>query len=363
MKKKIRFFITTLNSGGAERVLMNLLNWLDSDEYDVTLLTLRGGENEGSVPGYVHYRSILRENRFSRILQKLLLKLPAGVFSALFFRGKYDYEVAYLEGKPTAYVLALKTKAKKIAFVHYDLSVKNVRLPMYRDASACLAAYRQFDAVCFVSQDALRGFEKTFGPLENGRVVHNVIDFAAIREKSSQPVAKEYAAKGLKLVSVGRLAAQKNYMMLLSVFAALSREYDLELWIIGEGKERRQLSDYIEANDLKNVHLIGYVDNPYPYVKQADLYVCSSRFEGYNTAVLEATILGVPVLTTDCAGMSELLDGGRYGLIVENTPEALSDGIRRFARDPAALASYRRNLSQFSADSLPFAQEYRELFH
>ena len=362
MKKRLRFFITTLNTGGAERVLMNLLAWLDPEKYEVSLLTVRGGDNEGLIPPHVKYRSLLKDGKLSGLLQRLLLKLPAKVFASMFLKGDHDYEIAYLEGKPTEYVLAKKTDAKKIAFIHYDLSVKSVDLPMYRDAESCLAVYRRFDDVCFVSNDALQGFEKTFGSLENGRVVHNVINSAAILNGAAQPADREYETNGLKLVAVGRLVYQKNFEMLISVVSELSREYDLELWIIGDGEKRRVLAELIETNGLNNVHLLGNLDNPFPYVKKADLFVCSSRFEGYSTAVLESIILGIPVLTTDCAGMYELLEDGKYGEIVDNSPESLKDGLRKFAQDQKTLEPYRKNLSGFSVDNLPFAQEYRELF-
>ena len=327
MKKRLGFFITTLNTGGAERVLAHLLSWLDSEKFEIYLLTVSGGENAGMIPSYVHRRCLLKDGRFSGILQRVLLKLPDKLFASLFMKGDFDYEIAYMEGKPTAYVLSKKTNAKKIAFVHCDLSVNQLDLPLYNDRNRCLNAYRQFDAVCFVSNDALCGFEKSYGKLDNGRVIHNVIDTARVVKGSSEHVDKEYHTKGLKLVTVGRLAEEKNYGMLVSVIASLSPKYDMELWIIGDGEKRGSLTEMIEANGLDNVHLLGFKENPYPYVKKADLYVCSSSFEGYSTSVLESVILGIPVLTTDCAGMSELLKDGRYGMIVENSQEALLNGI------------------------------------
>lgn len=362
MKKRLRFFITTLNTGGAERVLMNLLAWLDPEKYEVSLFAVRGGDNEGLIPANVKYRSLLKDGKLSGLLQRFILKLPDGVFASLFLKGDFDYEIAYLEGKPTAYILAKKTDAKKVAFIHYDLSVKSVDLPMYCNPESCLAAYRRFYDVCFVSKDALKGFEKTFGFLENGRVIHNVIDSDAILNGAAQPVDREYKSRGLKLVAVGRLVYQKNFEMLISVVSELSREYDFELWIIGDGEKRQILTELIEGYGVDNIHLLGNLKNPFPYVKKADLFVCSSRFEGYSTAVLESIILGIPVLTTNCAGMHELLDDGKYGVIVDNSPEGLKDGLRKFATDPGALELYRKNLSEFSVDSLPFAQEYRELF-
>ena len=362
MKKRLRFFITTLNSGGAEKVLINLLNWLDPEKYDICLLTVCGGKNEGKIPDYVNYRSILKNRRLSKFLQIILLKLPERIFASLFLNGEYDYEIAYLEGKPTSYILHKKTKAKKIAFIHCDLSVNKINNSFYRDPSKCLRAYRQFDTVCFVSADALKGFEKAIGVLDNSKVVHNVIDYSAVKKGSRQKIDKDYTSKGLRLITVGRLSKEKNYSALISVVSELSSEYDLELWIIGDGDQRENLEKIKKETHSDNVHLLGYSENPYPYVKKADLYVCSSEFEGYNTAVLESVIIGTPVLTTDCAGMSELLDEGKYGLIVENSRNGLKEGIRYFAENPSKLSEYKNNVSEFSPEHLPFESEYSELF-
>ena len=364
MKKKLRFFITTLKPGGAERVLINLLNWFDPEVYDITLLSVAGGENECGLPSYVHYRSILKNNsgRFGMLLQKILLKLPPRLFALLFLSGEFDYEIAYLEGIPTAFVAAKRTSGKKIAFLHYDLSGHQIDLAIYKDPHRCYDMYRRFDRVCFVSADSLVGFDKVYGHLEQSCVVHNVIDASAVLRGAQQPISRSFSAKGLKMVSVGRLALQKNYEELLMVFAELSADYDMELWIIGEGEERKNLENIIRKHHLDNVYLLGFCDNPYPYVKKADLYVCSSSFEGYNTAVLESVIIGTPVLTTDCAGMSELLDNGRFGMIVERSYDGLKNGLKAFLQSPEKLLEYRDNLAGFSPDDLPFARDYQELF-
>lgn len=363
MKKRLRFFITTLNTGGAERVLMNLLAILDPDEYDITLLTVFGGSNESRIPPYVHYRSILKNTgAVSSLLGKIIMKLPPKVFASRFLKDDYDYEVAYLEGIPTAFVAAKKTCKKKIAFIHCDLSVNKINYTLYRDTERCLNTYRSFDRVCFVSNDALTGFERAIGVLDNASVIHNAINVTAVRQGAEQPIEEEYAAKGLKLVTVGRLAPEKNFRALATAVAELSKNHDIELWIIGDGEERAALEEIKAKAQTDRIRLLGYIENPYPYVKKADLYVCSSVFEGYNTSVLESVIIGTPVLTTDCAGMSEILDNGRYGMIVDNSAEGLKSGIKLFAEDLGMLSAYRNNLAGFSPETLPYVREYQELF-
>lgn len=362
MKKKIRFFITTLNAGGAEGVLINLLKWLDQSRFDISLLTIYGGSYSKRLPPYVKYRCIVKSGRFGGFLKKVLLKLPPKLFACLFLKGSYDHEVAYLEGAPTAFLSAKKTKGIKSAFVHCDLSVNRNIYPLYSNPEKCIETYNRFDNVCFVSDDAREGFVKTFGQIGNARVVHNVIDIDSVLKLAGSRIDCDYGDADLKLITVGRLAPEKNYTMLLSVVSELSREYKIELWILGDGVQMDLLKQTAAEKSLTNVRFFGYTENPYPYIKKADLFVCSSRFEGYSTAVLESVILSTPVITTDCAGMSEILGDNRYGLIVDNSRDGLKNGLASFLKNPGLLENYRKNLESFSKDELPFYSDYNELF-
>lgn len=332
MKKKIRFHINSLSGGGAEKVLVDLLNQLDPNRYEITLVTNLGGVHEKRVPKYVKYHKIIHcgNPRLQTLLSKVINKLPPSVYAKLFLRGQYDLEIAYLEGRTTQQVAAKKTAVPKIAFVHCDLSVKNLIAPLYKSTEDCLCAYKDFSHVCFVSEASKQGFEKAVGVLENSRVIHNVIDFEGIHEKSNMPPTLKYETSGWKLVTVGRLAEEKGFDRLLRIVSELEKEHALELWIIGEGKERNKLEALIRDRSIKSVKLLGYQENPYPLLKQADLFICSSLFEGYSTAVSEAVALGIPVLTTSCAGMDEILERGKNGLIVENSEIALKTALKLF---------------------------------
>ena len=367
MKKKIRFLINTLAGGGAEKVLVDLLNLLDADRYEVSLVTMTGGVHVARLAAHIHYKCIVRTALpwLNRLLGKIVMKLPPAVFAGLFLRGEQDVEVAYLEGKPTRYMAAKKCKAaKKLAFVHYDLSAKNMIAPLYKDSAECLAEYSGFSKVCFVSQSAKQGFEAAIGQLENGCVIHNINDYDRIRELASAATEEEYQTNGLKVVTVGRLTAQKGYDRLLRMVADLEKRFSFELWILGEGEERAALEKLIAERDIRCVKLLGYRENPYPLLKKADLFVCSSIFEGYSTAVTEALALALPVITTDCAGMDEILEQGKHGMIVENNEEALKAGLSGLFEDPeqmeklraAALAKSRVMTNEQAM------REYTELF-
>ena len=344
MKKKIRFLINTLAGGGAEKVLVDLLNLLDADRYEVSLVTVTGGVHAARLAAHVHYKCIVRTALpwLNRLLGKIVMKLPPAVFAGLFLRGEQDIEVAYLEGKPTRCMAAKKCKAaKKLAFVHCDLSAKNIVAPLYKDSAECLAEYSGFSKVCFVSQRAKQGFEAAIGQLENGCVIHNINDYDRIRKLACEDNGQKYHTDGLKLIAVGRLIEEKAYDRLLRVVMELERNHSLELWIVGEGEQRDNLEKLIEKNNIRSVKLMGYQENPYSYMKKADLFVCSSISEGYSTVVTEALALGLPVLTTNCAGMDEILLNGKCGEIVENSQGGLKQGLINLLEDPKRLEKLR----------------------
>ena len=367
MKPRIRFLINTLDGGGAEKVLLNLLHQMDPEAYDLSLVSIKGGAHEHTVPKFVKYRKIVTCKKASlrNLLAKVIQKLPPKLFAGLFLRGQYDIEIAYLEGTATRFMAAKSTKGAKVAFVHCDVSVSNMIKPFYPSAAACLQEYQTFSKVCFVSKQGLAGFEGTYGVLKNGCVVHNVIDTAAILEKASQSADRTYPERGLKLVTVGRLSAPKGYLRLMQIVAELEKQHDFELWIVGEGEDRSALEQIIDEKKLRSVKLLGFHQNPYPYVKQADLFVCSSYSEGYSTAVTEAILLDVPVLTTDCAGMDEILDGGKYGMIVENSDEGLRQGLTELLENPEALSRLKMAAEKRSQElsGRSAMGEYEALFH
>lgn len=148
--------------------------------------------------------------------------------------------------------------------------------------------------------------------------------------------------------SVGRLVEAKGYDRLLKVHKRLYDEGILyDLVIVGDGPEYDNYCRYTSDNGIEDsVHLIGKRDNPYKYMKQSDLFVCSSRWEGFSTVISEAVILGVPIVTTNVSGTSELLGNNEYGLITENTTEALYRGLKQYLTDSTMQKYYRNKVKE-----------------
>lgn len=367
--KKILFLINTLGGGGAEKVLVDLVNLLPKERYDVSIMSILPGVHDNSVASNIKHRVILGTcNSLVRVLgMKIFCKLfPYKFFSFFFIKGKYDIIISYLEGFPTRVVAASSTKAKKVAFVHCDISVNNYWLKIYRSIEECRNEYASFDRVCFVSEKSKNSFLERIGELKNTQVLHNVINPFEILKLSNAPLNEKYQTKGLKLISVGRLVEPKSYDRLLNVVSLLNKEnFNFELWILGEGPLRKDLEYQIEDQNLFNVKLLGFKNNPYKYMASADLYVCSSLTEGYSTTITEAIVLGLPVLTTQCAGMTELLLNGRYGDIVPNSLEGLYTGLKKVLTNKSHLIELKSLVQERSLHlrSNDFLSEYNNLFN
>ncbi len=344
MSKKILFLINTLRDGGAENVLVTLLNHLDPQKYDIELklITRKGPFIERLAP-HIRLTWITRENSkiWGRIVYFLLPRLSSVILHRLFVHKKYDVEVAFLEGYATKIIAGASRKTKKIAWVHVNLVIEDWIAPVFSTVLQHINCYRSFSQIVCVSQDVKDAFISKFGDMETLCVKYNPIDSEKIRQLALEDIAKP-KQNIFRMVSVGRFVPQKNFLRLLKCVKKMRDEgLVFELILIGEGPERSLFEKYIAENSLSDcVLLTGFCKNPYPWIKSADLFVCSSNTEGFSTAVSEAVILGVPVLTTGCTGMNEILCNGKYGIITNNNDEALCKKLREVLQEPSKLVSF-----------------------
>lgn len=349
--RKIMFFINTLADGGAEKVLTNFLKNASFENCEFTVITVTGGEHLSDIPQNIKVRQIIKTKNklFARVFASIIYHLPKKLFAKLFLQGEYDLEIAYLSGFPTRALAAKdRTKAKRIAFVHETITKESMSHLLYKNTNDCLREYREYDCTCFVSKSAKDTFEKEIGKLQNGEVLYNVIDYKSAREKSGMPCPEMYKTSGMKIIAIGRLAPVKGFERLLQIIKQLKR-YDFELWILGKGELKNVLQKFIEQEQLdEKVRLLGFIDNPYPYIKQADFLISSSYSEAYSTVVAESIALGIPVLTTRCAGMEEILNNGKYGIIVDNNDEALEEALEQILNGYSALEKIKNNTQQYS---------------
>ena len=337
---KILFFIEELQAGGAEKVLCNLVNEMDQSKFDVTVQTLWKADAEQYLKPCVRYRYCYsKKNRINN--ERYRLEAAAGLAYPLHIKDDYDIEVAYLECGATKIMAASTNKtAKKIAWVHCDLALKMSDPKAFAKKAA--KWYAKYDRVVCVSQTALDSFRFLFGMDRKALVLYNTVDDAAIRGKALMQIPRRVSKRRMTVVSVGRLSEEKCFDRLLHVHRQLLDSGAAhDLWILGDGPERNNLSQMIVDLHLEDsAKLVGYCENPYPYMADADLLVCSSRYEGFSTFVTEGLILGKPIVTTRCSGMEELLGDSEYGLITENSEDALLEGMRTMLGDAGLRERY-----------------------
>ncbi len=367
---KLNFFINTLGGGGAEKVLVDLVNQLPVN-YDITVTTLLHGIHENKLATHIKHKCIIKTRRklFIFIIERLYCKLlPYKLFAKLFLNGDYDIIVSYLEGFNTHVLAAYNGNAKRISFVHCNTGTDGRWTLTYKSNQELIKQYNSFDRVCFISQDALDGFNKAVGCLANSCVVHNVIDYKTAISFSNDyvtDVIKSDYAGTVRLISVGRLTRVKGFERLIRVIARLKVEgISCDLCICGEGEDRKELESLVMKLHLENVYFLGFQQNPYKYMRNSDIYVCSSYSEGYSTSVAESIAIGTPVLTTDCSGMREILCEGKYGDIVENSEKGLYAGLKKIIGDKEHYKRLKANVAVRSRELIAQnpVKEYVELF-
>ena len=326
---KILFFIETLSGGGAEKVLQNLVNNMDTEKFDITVQTVWKQDPNGLLNKNIRYKYIYPT--YSKLNNyKYRLSVLLNAIYPLHIKDNYDIEVAYLECGATKVIsTSTNKKAKKIAWVHCDLTKKMTNINEFKKKS--IKWYKKFDKIVCVSRDVETSFKGIYGNEFNTEVIYNVIDDYSIRTRSDENIDDfSFDEKIPTIVSVGRLSPEKRFDRLIEAHKNLLDEGFLnKLLIIGEGDEREKLEQIIKASDLQEtVTLLGFKNNPYPYIKKADLLACSSDYEGFSSFIAEGLILGKAIVTTNCGGMEELLGSSQYGIITECDKKALSEGIK-----------------------------------
>ena len=343
--KKLLFFISTLEGGGAELVLTDTANAL-SGKYDVTVMTvLDGGAHQKRLCNKVKYNPIIKtKNTFLRKIFAYFISfvLPPSITHSVFIGNSYDCEIAFLEGVPTKIISA--SKAKKYAWVHIDLVNTFGLEKVHRTIEKHIDCYKKYDKIICVSETVKEAFSKRFGITDNVVVKYNVVDDALIRKKAEEPIER---AKKTRIVSVGRLARQKGYDRLLEVLGRLKKEgFDFELVLVGKGEEYEALKNQAKSLGISDcVEFTGFTDNPYKYIESADFLVFPSRAEGYSTVVTEAVILGKPIVVSDCSGMREILGDSEFG-IVTDSDEALYNAIKSMLCDKNLRNQYAKKASK-----------------
>ncbi len=345
MSKRILFFINTLQGGGAERVLIDTVNNMDHSKFQITVQTLLdGGKFQHQLHPSIRYKGIIKtKNPFLRKVFSYILSfvMPPRIVYNLFMKDDYDYEVAYLEGVPTRILSGSSNKnARKYAWVHTDVSNNYEIGKVFSKKEDHIRCYKNYDKIICVSASAKEGFASKIAKLDSLCVKYNVIDDIAIKEKGNAPYDRN--DDGLVVVSVGRFEQVKGFDRLLRIHNRLIQENFLyKLLLVGDGTLRQELEDYVKENNLsQHTEFLGFQENPYPYIKNADIVAIPSRVEGYGMVACEALMFGKPIVMTDCSSAKEILGNSEFGIVTDNNEEDLYNGLKAMIEDSDLRKEY-----------------------
>ncbi len=328
IKKKYLFIDGPLGGGGAERVLIDILRNFDYSQYSVDLCLLcPGGPLEKEIPEQVNVIHLWPSYTLSFRLANHLSK-DLGINCLLKkklrdkLEDKYDVVISFLEGMPLKLHALSGLHGRHFSWVHCDLFKFPYEAAQFRKGEE-LKMYEQMDAVICVANNTETSFHKRFPGLQTTtRVIYNPIDFEKICQMADE---ENIINKLFTVVVIGRLTSPKKIDRVVRLAARLKEEkiLDVQFQIIGEGELRHELEEQIQALAVADmVSLLGFKQNPFPYIKAADMLLSSSMAEGFGLVICEAMVLGVPVISTDTDGPREILQN-EYGLLCQHDDESI----------------------------------------
>ena len=343
--KKILFMIPDLAGGGAEKVLVNLVNNMDRAKFDITVKTLFDvGVNRDKLLPHIK-REYCFKKQFRGNSKFFLLFKPEFLFKK-FVKGHYDIIVSYLEG-PTARIVSGCTdkETKLVSWIHVEQHTKERLSASFRSFSEALKCYNKFDKTICVSQFVKEDFAGILNYKKDIEVLYNTNETKQILELSNEAV-NDYEFGTLRtIIGIGTLKKSKGFDRLARIHKRLLDDgIRHNVIILGTGPEEQSLKSLLEELNISDtVSLPGYNSNPYKYIKNSDLFVCTSISEGFSTAATEALIVGTPVCTVEVSGMKEMLgENNEYGIVTDNNEDALYSGIKRMLTEDGLLDYYAK---------------------
>ncbi len=344
---KVLFFLPNLGNGGAEKVLVNLVNNMNTKKFDITVMTLFDiGENRERLNQNIRYISCMKK-AYKGVVQLMKCATPE-LLHKLFIKDSYDVEIAYLEGIATRIISGCHNlNTKKIAWVHTEFSDDTFAAHVYRNFNETVKCYEKYDAIACVSAQVCRRFCELVNIAPEKVVVqYNTNESDHIRELAKEPVTDcVFSEYEFKIIAVGKIIQNKGFDRLARALKKLIADHlHPHIYIVGVGEDKEKIEKYLTDEGISHAFtFLGYKKNPYSYVSRCDLFVCSSYREGFSTAATEALIVGTPVLTVDVSGMRELLgEHNDYGIIVPNDDASLYQGIRDYIVNSELHQKYRK---------------------
>ena len=367
-KKKILIRIGSLRHGGAEKVLVTFLKNLPQDKYEIDLLlNLYSGKYLAEVPSwinviYLNKGEMITTNRlqdipvkaFRVMYQYVLKKFPKLLYSTILKNKTYDIEFAAIHGFRDEILNSPLKSSKKIIWIHNDL--RKTHFHNYTDNE--IRKFFGFDKILVISEQIQKDFENLArNENEKDRIVriYNPLDTEEIVKKANIGIETTKNPEPV-FISVGTVFPQKGFDRLLKVHKRLLDEGFLHhVKIVGDGYDFENIKNLIsELQITETAEMTGFTDNPYPHISNADFYILSSRYEGFPTVLFEAITLKKKIIATEVSGVREMLEGGKLGLIVENSEAGIYEGMKKALTQPESFNEYSQELNTYK---MPFTLE------
>lgn len=374
-KKDILFITHELQCGGAEKALISLLQVIDYDKYNVyvQLFWNRGlflnqlHEKVILLPAPVEFQYFdmpikkaliesLKLGRvdifYNRIVSSIKMKFEDNVYrkeqlswkyvSRCFpkLKKKFDYAVGCIEKGPNYFCVEKVDASKKLGWIHNDYD----KMQMSKEID--IPFFEKIDFIFTDSKECKFVLEKNFEMFQGKfQVLKNIVSPKLIHKLAQERIEESYT--GFKIISVGRFSPQKGYDMAIDAAKIVKdKGYDFNWIILGDGELKEELKEQIAENDLEaNIQLLGIKENHYPYVKQADLFIQTSRFEGKSISIDEAKILNKPILVTNFSTVKDQVTDYKTGIIAEMNAESIAAKIIELINNQELREKLAHNLS------------------
>lgn len=375
MKKKVAIVTKKMIIGGIERVLLSMLSEIDKNKYDVTLfLEERGGGLEQDIPSWVKVKYIFDDSRsirknFISSLKKFDIKnavrfMYSGVRVYLFneeykiykdrcailpkIEEKYDIAISYHNpvNLSTIYVIDKINANKKVMWIHTDIK------EYINEVDYLKKYYYKYDKIFSVSSGAAKSFAEKYPELKDKiEVFYNRIVKSEIVSKVDNKNHYE-DFDGIKLLTVARICHQKAIDLIPEICKRLKEEgYKFRWYCVGWG-EIEKIKELIKLQDVEDYFkLLGSRNNAYDYMKNCDIYVQPSRYEGYVTTITEAKCFNRPIVGTNIEGIKEQIINDETGILVDCDVDDLYKGIKKLLDNKELRDKLSINLSKENIDT------------
>ena len=385
MKKKVLFMVSSMNIGGVEKSLISLLSVIPKDKYDITILTL---EKKGGFLDHIPKHVNVEEAEWFKEIKPIIMESPQNTIKNYLKKGKIlkiiqfihsyykakrtgdryiyyknllksipnneeHYEAAIAYAGPTeiidAYIGHKVNAKKKIGWVHFDISRHKINEKLYKNL------YEKFDKIFAVSNEANKKLNELIpNTVNKSEVLLNIISRDLINEMAEEEVEFDNEFDGIKIVTVGRLSQEKGQDLAIKALSKLKEDnYKVRWYCVGEGNSRSEYEGLIRKNKLeKDFILLGATPNPYPYIKNSDIYVQTSRHEGYCLTLAEAKALRKPIISTNFIGAYEQIEDSVNGFIVKQNEKIIYEKIKYLINNKVICNEFINKLDCINLDTI-----------